>query len=61
MKARLTLPDGSPYEPFGDLLYSEPRVDPADGSITVWACFPNPDVILRPGLDVIVRTSTKSE
>jgi membrane fusion protein (multidrug efflux system) len=29
-------------------------VDPATGAVTVWARFPNPDAILRPGMAVEV-------
>jgi membrane fusion protein (multidrug efflux system) len=48
----LTLPDGSEYGHGGTLEFSEPVVDPATGSVTLRATFPNPDGLLLPGMFV---------
>lgn len=48
----------------GDITYThqaEPKfasatLDPDDGTINVWAAVPNPDSLLRPGLDVVVHS-----
>jgi membrane fusion protein (multidrug efflux system) len=33
---------------------ASPEVDAETGTVTVWAQFPNPDALLRPGMAVIV-------
>ena len=48
----LTLPDGSDFGHGGTLEFSEPVVDPATGSVTLRATFPNPDALLLPGMFV---------
>lgn len=48
----LTLEDGSVYEHKGTLKLTEVSVDPATGSVTLRAVFPNPDNLLLPGMFV---------
>jgi membrane fusion protein (multidrug efflux system) len=49
---RLTLEDGSTYPLAGKLQFSGVTVDPATGSVTVRATFPNPQHVLLPGMFV---------
>lgn len=53
-RARVTLllPDGTPYGQEGRLEFSEAMVDPATGSVTLRAVFPNPERVLLPGMYV---------
>ncbi len=48
----LTLEDGSHYPLPGTLKFSEVTVDPATGSVTLRAEFPNPEAELLPGMFV---------
>ncbi|EKE75846.1 efflux RND transporter periplasmic adaptor subunit [Gallaecimonas xiamenensis] len=48
----LTLEDGSRYPLKGQLQFKEVAVDPATGSVTLRASFPNPDGLLLPGMFV---------
>lgn len=48
----LTLEDGSTYPIEGSLKFSDAKVDPSTGSITLRAEFPNPDQLLLPGMYV---------
>jgi membrane fusion protein (multidrug efflux system) len=50
--ANLLLEDGSPYESPGTLQFSEVTVDQGTGSVTLRAIFPNPQVLLLPGMFV---------
>jgi membrane fusion protein (multidrug efflux system) len=52
---RLLLEDGSEYTAAGKLAFSEVSVDPATGSVTLRAVFPNPDGVLLPGMYVRAR------
>ena len=49
---RLTLEDGSDYGQTGTLQFSETIVDPATGTVTLRARFPNPQGLLLPGMYV---------
>lgn len=49
---RLKLEDGSDYGLEGRLQFSEAMVDPATGSVTLRARFPNPQGLLLPGMYV---------
>ena len=49
---QLALEDGSTYARSGRLQFSEVAVDPATGSVTLRAVFPNPDGQLLPGMYV---------
>ena len=49
---RLKLEDGSDYGTTGQLQFSEAMVDPATGTVTLRARFPNPQGILLPGMYV---------
>lgn len=49
---RLTLEDGTVYPLPGALKFSGITVDPATGSVTVRAVFPNPQQVLLPGMFV---------
>jgi membrane fusion protein (multidrug efflux system) len=48
----LILEDGSRYPQTGALQFAESVVDPATGTVTVRARFPNPDGLLLPGMYV---------
>jgi membrane fusion protein (multidrug efflux system) len=54
-KVTLTLEDGSNYPLPGTLQFSGTTVDPATGSVTVRAIFPNPRFVLLPGMFVRAR------
>lgn len=56
---RLKLPNGRIYSRQGRMDFSDPRVDPATGTIAVRAVFPNPDGVLLPGQYVEVLISRK--
>lgn len=45
----LTLADGSTYAPKGVINFADRQVDPATGTLTVEASFPNSASLLRPG------------
>ncbi len=49
---RLRLDDGSEYGPVGHVEFSEAVVDPATGTVTLRAAFPNPQGMLLPGMFV---------
>jgi membrane fusion protein (multidrug efflux system) len=51
-KVTLTLEDGSDYGFTGTLEFAEAMVDPATGSVTLRATFPNPQGLLLPGMYV---------
>ena len=52
VSVRLTLEDGRPYAYAGTLQFAEAMVDPATGSVTLRARFPNPQNLLLPGMYV---------
>jgi membrane fusion protein (multidrug efflux system) len=54
-RAELILEDGSVYPQPGKLMFSDLAVDPATGSISLRALFPNPKHELLPGAFVRVR------
>ncbi|KJK17253.1 hemolysin D [Burkholderiaceae bacterium 16] len=54
-KVTLTLEDGTQYPISGTLQFSGITVDPATGSVTVRALFPNPRNVLLPGMFVRAR------
>lgn len=49
---RLKLEDGSDYNLAGNIQFSEVVVDPATGTVTLRASFPNPQGVLLPGMFV---------
>lgn len=51
-RVTLLLEDGSRYRHAGQLEFAEAAVDPATGSVTLRARFPNPDHLLLPGMFV---------
>jgi membrane fusion protein (multidrug efflux system) len=51
-EVQLILEDGSRYTRAGMLQFAESVVDPATGTVTVRARFPNPDGLLLPGMYV---------
>jgi membrane fusion protein, multidrug efflux system len=53
----LKLEDGSTYQRTGSLEFSGVTVDPATGSVTLRAKFPNPDHLLLPGMFVRAAVS----
>lgn len=54
-RVTLTLEDGTQYPLAGKLEFSGITVDPATGSVTVRAVFPNPEHVLLPGMFVRAR------
>lgn len=57
LPVKLVLEDGSEYGAEGKLAFSEATVDPATGSVTLRALFPNPRGELLPGMYVRARLS----
>jgi membrane fusion protein, multidrug efflux system len=51
----ILLPDGTLYPHLGKILFIDRAVDPQTGAIDVRLVFPNPQVILRPGMSTVVR------
>ena len=51
-RVRLKLEDGTTYGPEGTLKFTDVTVDPATGSQTIRAVFPNPRGLLLPGMFV---------
>lgn len=56
-KVTLKLEDGTTYARTGSLEFSGVTVDPATGSVTLRARFPNPDHLLLPGMFVRAAVS----
>ncbi len=54
-KVELMLEDGSVYAQPGKLLFSDLAVDPATGSVSIRALFPNPKHELLPGMFARIR------
>lgn len=54
-QVRLMLPDGSDYGMTGTVEFSQVIVDPATGTVTIRASFPNPQSILLPGMFVTAQ------
>jgi membrane fusion protein (multidrug efflux system) len=59
-QVRLTLDDGSDYAFTGTLQFTEALVDPATGSVTLRAVFPNPQGILLPGMFVRAKLAQQT-
>lgn len=55
LPVELILEDGSRYAHPGKLLFAEQTVDPATGTVTLRAVFPNPNRLLLPGMFATVR------
>jgi membrane fusion protein (multidrug efflux system) len=55
----LVLADGTVYPQQGQLVSIDRGIDPATGTLSVEAAFPNPDRLLRPGLFGRVRAMTE--
>ena len=55
VSVRVVLDSGEIYPIEGRLLFSDSRVDPTTGQVTLRAQFPNPDYILLPGMYVRVQ------
>ncbi len=53
--ATLLLPNGVTYPETGELRAAEPQVEPTTGMVTLRISFPNPDLLLLPGLYVEVE------
>ncbi len=60
-RVSLLLEDGSTYPLEGKLQFSELQVDPASGSVTLRAQFPNPKRQLLPGMDVRAQVQTGTQ
>jgi membrane fusion protein (multidrug efflux system) len=56
-EVRLRLEDGSDYPAAGTVQFTEAMVDPATGTVTLRARFPNPSGLLLPGMYVRARLS----
>jgi membrane fusion protein (multidrug efflux system) len=54
---RLQLEDGSAYSASGTVQFAEAMVDPATGTVTLRARFPNPSGLLLPGMYVRAQLS----
>ena len=54
-RARIFLPDGTQYDKLGQLDFTESRVDPNTGTISLRAVMPNPGQRLLPGMFVRVE------
>ena len=54
-QVRLKLPDGSDYGFSGTVEFSQVLVEPATGTVTLRARFPNPQGLLLPGMFVTAR------
>jgi membrane fusion protein (multidrug efflux system) len=54
-EVEMILSDGSIFPQKGRINFADRQVDPATGSMTFEASFPNPDKMLRPGLYVKIR------
>ena len=54
-QARVFLPDGTEYDRLGKLDFTESRVDPGTGTISLRAVMPNPGRTLLPGMFVRVE------
>jgi membrane fusion protein (multidrug efflux system) len=63
LKVNLLLPDGSKYGETGTISFLGNQVDPATGTVSVYADFPNARALLLPGafVRVEVRRSTPQE
>lgn len=55
LEVELLLGDGEIYAHPGEIDFAEAGVDPATGTVTARAVFPNPDAALRPGRFLRVR------
>lgn len=55
LPVELTLENGTAYPLRGKLLFSEQTVDPATGTVTLRAEFPNPNRLLLPGMFGTIR------
>jgi len=56
----LLFADGTPYPRKGRFEYVNRQVQTSTGAISVYALFPNPDNVLRPGMYVKVRAITQN-
>ncbi|WP_420391745.1 efflux RND transporter periplasmic adaptor subunit [Acuticoccus sp.] len=56
----LVLPDGSTYAHRGRYISGGYEFDEETQTAAVWAQFPNPDHLLRPGLRVTIRSTVRS-
>jgi membrane fusion protein (multidrug efflux system) len=54
----LILPTGATYKEKGKVAFADNQVDPATGTVPIYADFPNPDRILLPGQFVTALVST---
>jgi membrane fusion protein, multidrug efflux system len=54
-KVKLILEDGTSYASEGTFEFQDVTVDPATGSVTLRAAFPNPNCLLMPGMLVHLR------
>jgi membrane fusion protein, multidrug efflux system len=60
-EVRLKLEDGSDYGYVGSVEFSEATVDPATGTVTLRARFPNPQGLLLPGMFVRTQFAQSSD
>ena len=51
-RVNLVLEDGTPYPNEGTLKFADVTVEPSTGSVTLRMVFPNPDLVLLPGMFV---------
>lgn len=55
MPVELILADGSTYNPPGRIDFADRALNPATGTLKLRAIFPNPNGLLRPGMNTRVR------
>lgn len=55
VEVQLSLPDGTPYAQTGSMSFADLAVDPATGTMSLRATFPNPERNLLPGMFVKVK------
>ncbi len=51
---RLVLPNGQTYPLTAQPRFTDATIDPESGELTIWARFDNPNLILRPGMQLTV-------
>lgn len=61
IRVSLEMPGGAAYPVHATPRSASPVVEAVTGTVTVWASFPNPDGVLRPGMRVTVWSEIQGE
>ncbi|MEM6461456.1 MAG: efflux RND transporter periplasmic adaptor subunit [Pseudomonadota bacterium] len=61
IRISLVLPGNRQYAVEATPEAASPQVDPQTGTVTVWASFPNPDALLRPGMRLTVLSDVTDD